>query len=108
MLIAGIHITNPLITLGDEGQPNTFVYGYDNYENYLLVNTTLDPNITLNGYFGSKGINEIFVDEQGVNKPFRLYDNYGTLIEDYSSPTTTGVKHFKCMDVNGTDTWIKL
>lgn len=106
--IVKINITNGLITEGTDDNPNTFVYGNDNFQNYLLMNSTLDPNITLNGYFGSKGINEIFIEEGGVSKPFRLYDSYGSVIEDYSSPTTTGVKHFVCMDVNSVDTWIQV
>ena len=102
------NITDSDVTEGEDDNPNIFIMDNNQYSNYLLMNSTLNPIITLNGYYGSKGINELYISEQGANKPFKLYDSYGSLVEDYSTPATSGLKHFICVDVNHVDTWIEV
>lgn len=101
-------ITDSNIPKDDQDNPLPYHIQDNRVGNYLYMSSTLSPDIYLNQYYGSAGINDIYVTGR-VGKPFKLYDNYETLIWDYDGVAGER-KHFVCRDNTDStnDAWFEV
>ena len=85
--------------------PNTRVGNYIRFQT-----TSADAKIYLNQYYGSVGLNELYVScVHGY--PFALYDINGNLITSWDGTGTSEIRHFICRYTGPNDyseTWSKV
>ena len=85
-----------------------YTYTDDTFYNYLTIVSTISPTITLNKYFCSIGINELYVRVQN-GSTFTLKDNTSKVIHSYTNNSGTDVLFkYICFNNSNSDNWMKI
>ena len=85
-----------------------YTYTDDTFYNYLNIVSTASPTITLNKYFCSSGLNELYVRIKGGSK-FTLKDSNSVVIHSYTNSSGTDeLFKYVCFTNSSGDSWIKL
>lgn len=85
-----------------------YTYTNDNFYNYLNIVSSASPTITLNKYFCSSGLNELYVRIKS-GSTFTLKDSDSVVIHSYTnSSATDDLFKYICFNNSNSDNWIKI
>lgn len=85
-----------------------YTYTNDTFYNYLNIVSTASPTITLNKYFCSSGLNELYVRIQS-GSTFTLKDSNSVVIHSYTNSSETDeLFKYICFNNSNSDSWIKI
>ena len=85
-----------------------YTYTNDTFYNYLNIVSKAAPTITLNNYFCSSGLNELYVRIQ-AGSTFTLKDSNSVLIHSYTNSSGTDeLFKYICFNNSNSDSWIKI
>ena len=85
-----------------------YTYTDDTFYNYLNIVSSSSPTITLNKYFCSSGLNELYVRIKGGSK-FTLKDSNSVVIHSYTNSSGADeLFKYVCFTDSNSDSWIKI
>ena len=85
-----------------------YTYTDDTFYNYLNIVSSASPTITLNKYFCSSGLNELYVRIKGGSK-FTLKDCNSVVIHSYTNSSGADeLFKYVCFNNSSGDSWIKI
>lgn len=85
-----------------------YTFTNDTFYNYLNIVSSASPIITLNKYFCSSGLNELYVRIKNGSS-FTLKDSNGIVIHSYSNSSGTDeLFKYICYNNSSSDSWLKI
>lgn len=106
--ILPVKLLNKINTFVVGTSDGNYTYTNDTFYNYLNIVSASSPIITLNNYFCSSGLNELYVRIKS-DSSFTLKNSDSVVIHTYTNSSGTDeLFKYVCFDNSGNDSWLKI